>query len=136
MNNENKNIDETNNESSVMSDKKFFMLLIWPLLAPFIVIAITFVGMFIGIGWLFVSMVFFTSLSSMAIGILGILGTIANLENGVGAILISLSVSLLGFGLVYPLFTIAKDFAKGFLITSRGVIRKVKELYSRKVKEK
>ena len=121
-------------DSSIMSNRKFFLLLASPVLLPLAMAPVLLFGMLLLCGWLFVAMVFFSGAAAAAAGAVGIAGAVANAANGTGAVLLLLSVGLAALGAVYPVLVLAVEFGRGYRQFSRVFLAKAKELI-RKARE-
>lgn len=122
-------------EKETMSNRKFAAILASPILAPLSMAPVIMFGMFIACGWMLVATTFFTAAGAAAVGIIGMIGAYQNVANGIGAVLLMLGGSLMGFGLVMPIFKIAKEFCNGFLVLNRELCAKAKELWKKAVKK-
>ena len=123
-----------NKPSKTMSNKKLVLLMSSPMVAPVAFVAVIMFFMFVGCGWFFVAITFFTSICAAAIGIVGIIGAFFNGANGIGAVLLSLGIGLGSLGFVYPTFIIAKEMSKGFLLLHRELMNKGKEIKTKILK--
>lgn len=118
-------------KTPTMSNRRFALLLASPILAPMALGAVLMFGMLIGCGWMFVAMTFFTAAASAAVGIVGIIGAFINAVNGAGAVLLMVSCALGGLGFVYPIFIVAREFSKGYLLFSRAFTAKCREVWEK-----
>jgi uncharacterized membrane protein len=117
--------------NKAISDKKLFSILASPVLLPVLIGAAVIYLMFLGCGWLFVAMSFFTSAGAAALGIVGIVGAFANAANGIDAFLVMAGCGLIGIGLAYPIFRVSLEFCKGFSVLSSTMVAKLGELKKR-----
>ena len=123
-----------NEVQKTMSNKKLGLVFASPVLAPMAMAAVVIFFIFIACGWVFVAITFFTSAAAAAVGIVGITGAFFNSVNGIGAVLLILGVGIGSLGFVYPIFIIAKEMSKGFLILHRELMNKAEEVKNKLMK--
>jgi lipopolysaccharide export LptBFGC system permease protein LptF len=112
--------------------KLLFILLGWPVFLPFVMLALTLAGLFFIMGWFFVSTIFFTSAFTAVLGVFNFLGVYANRNNGISPVLILFGNGLIALGLAAPIFLMALEFAKGFIVLTRAMLFKLKEICLKK----
>jgi hypothetical protein len=114
-------MEETPKDKRISTRRLLFILLAWPIFLPGMVLAFTLAGVFFIIGWFLVSSLFFTSAFAALLGISNFLSAYINRHNGAGAVLIMIGNGFIVLGFVAPLFLMALEFAKGFMLTSSAV---------------
>lgn len=128
-----KNLDLTIEEDSIeeteskMSNKKYFMILASPIIAPVALCAVMMPVMFIFCGWLIVGTVFLCAVGAIAIGVCGIIGAIVNSAN-LGSLFIMLSCSFISIGLIYPILSIAIEFFQSYKGLQKSLWNKTEEM--------
>ena len=101
------------------------------LLIPFGLGIAILIGMAYMFGAMLVGVLFSFSIGSFAYGIFSIVNIFFNLSGGTGAILLCISFSLLGIGLTYPIFLLAKLWLNKY----KQIVKKLNALVKKLLKK-